>query len=1404
MKFCQFLCSHFVILVALLTTQVTAQESRFEALPEEIGISNTIISDVIQDKQGFIWFATWSGLYRFDGYEVKAFRAGAGEEQGPLSNKITNIYESKEGKIWLATRSGGVSIFDPVKQKFSYLGRERGLSNLNVWTVKEDGKRNFWIGTEDGLFLLRKGEEKLEKYHWDRYPDQNFIYDLSFTSQGIWIGTEAGLFFWNRAKDGSEPHRVDLTPSETSTHSERDKTLNNYVYVIVEDPIDSTLIWVGTKGGLKKVKHENKGFQVSFFQHFPERENSLSHNFVRDIKIEIRNGTRQIWLATFHGLNSLNPNSKEVRRYFANDYKLASLKNDNVNALYTDRSGVLWIATDKGISKLNLFAKPFETIRLDQLQDPNKNLVSALAESPNTDCVVVGTRGGGLACIKENVSSGKTWSVRNLSFERHRNSAKIGFISSLAVRQNGDLWVATQGEGVLMIPALEWQNGQRELKNYLQYSLSEGNLLDDYAMSTYRGSRDEIWIGHWDGGINCYLPSKEKVLHFATSSDSKVDFRLFPNVAFLETTDSQGRNIIWVGTRGGGLHKMEFNPEDETLNLIESFVKSAEGKFKHFNNFLDCLYEDDKKRVWIGTENGIYIQNDHKKALRHLSSKDGLPNDIIQGILQDKEGKMWVSTFSGMCKLDYSDSLRSCNSYFKEHGLQEDLFATNCGFLSRNGRVFFGGINGVNAFFPQDIRKDTITPKVVITGISLFNKPLDPNFPYEKRQVLIQSPMATEKISLKYNDRVVSISFAGMHFAQPSQNQYAYKLEGFDKDWVFTDAQHRIAHYTNLRYKNYTFKVKAANPDGLWADEVKTLEIKVSPPWWLSNWAKIGYGILTILVFVVIRQIILMRLNFRNRLKLERLEREKLEELDRLKNQFFTNISHELRTPLTLILTPLEEMVKNKIGELGLRQTFSRMHRNGNRLLQMINQILDLSKSEAGLLKLAVAEGDILKFIREILISFEEVLQQKNIAISLESRNPKVFIWYDRDQMEKVFFNLISNAIKFTPNYGSIAMSIVEDHEKIILQVKDSGSGIDAEDLPHIFDRFYQGRVGHSKSYQGTGVGLALTKNIIKAHEGEIWLESELGSGTSFFFSLKKGDKHFKTHEKLVDFKGSEELSVYVSQNLASVPLNKVGSPTSGIQEGFSEKKVLIIEDNDDIRDYLCEYLGRSFVVIDAPNGKIGLEMALSDPPDLIVSDIAMPEMNGLELCKEVKSHVETSHIPVILLTARTSLIFKITGYETGADDYVTKPFQMKALQARIINLIQSREKLKKKFSQGGYELSPSQIAVGSLDEKFLANVIAIIEKHMDDSSFSVEIMGNEIGMSRMQLYRKLKALTGESPNQVIRNIRLKRAAQLLKTKQFTVSEVTYKVGFQDLKYFRERFKKEYGVSPSEYVGNDE
>jgi len=1406
----------FIFGIFRCTSPVIAQNSNyiFEKLPSEIGWTDETINDILQDYKGFVWMATWSGLKKYDGYSIKSYSQGLDIENGLNGNKIKCLFEDSKKRLWVGTNYTGFYLYDRDLDKFIQYQKDNNdmnsLSNNHVLAINEDSDGYIWIGTENGLNRFSPETEDFIHFENSEVDEKSKGYkgivSIVLSEDGnLWVGCEVGLDLLVKGKNGAPDYFIKyyLTPEDASAE---DFLRHNFILEIVPSKIEKNTLWIGTSIGVKKLKYfpEDKS-KIEFETYVNQKDSKqgLSHSFVSDIyEDSLRN---QLWIGTYNGINLLNIDNGQFQYFTHNKFSQNSIKNNVVHCLYKDRSDNLWIGTDKGINYINFSSKPFISIQLAE-SEQDLDLISSLKLSNDKKGLWIATNGTGLGYIpieNESLSQDK---IFHYPIKAPLREDLSGFISDLIISDREDIWLTTKGAGLLKIPNNRIALRSSVIADPIQYTMDD-RLEDDYLMTLFQSNSGAIWLGYWDNGLGRLDPDTEEVIHFDFTNESELNLKMFPIVYIFETVDA-GKNILWVGSRGGGLYKLKYDNSTQNLEFLNQYHYEHRYGNGISNNFINSIYQSKSDsanhKLWIGTESGLNILDTKKNTFTYIDKSNGLKNNLVQAILEDEAGNMWVSTSAGISQIKMKGDDVEVINFDKYDGLKSDsFFDKSCSILD-GGQLIFGGINGLTYFTPGSIKMNDLPPRVSLVDFRIFNETVPIGELENGRTILEQSISETESIDLTHRDNVLSFEFVGLLANEPQKLKFAYKLEGFNEDWVYTDASERIAHFTNLPYESFQFKVKAANANGVWS-EPNILTLNVSPPFWMTNWAYLLYFIIVGGLLHGIFRVVKMRSEFNHSLQLEKVEREKLQEVNKMKLQFFTNISHELRTPLTLIVSPLEQFIKEKSLEKKFHKSIVRMHDNAHRLLTMINQLLDIRKNDAGLIKLKAAEGNFAKFTNEIMLSFKGLAKQRKIKLKFYPQEDYMPLWFDRSQMEKVWFNLLSNALKFTPEGGRIEVHLIYTNEKndfLTIKIKDTGIGIPENQREHIFDRFYQVEMNSEEAEKGgTGIGLALSKSIVESHHGNISVEgNERQGGSTFVILLPLGNNHFSEDERIPSTVYKDTITKYLNTALPKEEevLIDITESESELKPSKTKALLLIVEDNEDIRAYLNECLEEKYRILQAENGEVGLAKAIAELPDLILADISMPKMDGIEMCSQLKSKLVTSHIPIILLTARTSLIFKIDGVEKGADDYVTKPFNMQLLEARIKNLIRSRNKLKEKFAKN-FDLSPSGIVMNSLDEKLLSQVKHTVESNMDNSKFSVEQLANSLHLSRMQLYRKLKALTGKSPNKIIREIRLQCAAQLLKSKQYNVADVTYMVGYNDLKYFRDQFKKEFGVSPSEY-----
>ncbi|MCW8803025.1 MAG: response regulator, partial [Ignavibacteriaceae bacterium] len=1070
---------------------------------------------------------------------------------------------------------------------------------------------------------------------------------------------------------------------------------------------------------------------------------------------------------------------KEFFCYGQNTNNPNGLSENTIISICEDKSGILWFGTwSNGVNKYSKFdEKKFITFT-HNTNDPNSlsgNNIYSICEDSFGD-LWVGTDIYGL----NRMSANSNKFVHYLNNPNDPNSISNNLITSIREDSFGNIWVATDGGGLN-----KFDRHSNKFIHYRHDPDDPSTICNDRLSQIFIDSKGNIWMGDSNGGLDKLPKGSNSVIHY--KSDPNNPNSIGTEMIFGFSEDNNGN--LWIGSNGSGLSKFNIDREE-----CVHYRNDPEDSLSLSHNSVSVIHIDKNGTLWVGTSGGGLNKLDNtKKTFKHYKVKDGLPSNMISGILEDKKGNLWISTYRGISCFD--PNTKMFNNYSTADGLQGSEFNLWAYYSGRNGRMYFGGTNGLNVFSPDNLEQNLTIPSVVITEFELHHKPVFIGYdPLWDRTILEKSISDTKLLELSYDDNIISFEFAALEYQNPSRNMYAYNLKGFDKDWTITDATKRYITYTNLKPGEYVLRVKASNSDGVWNEAGVSLKIIIHPPWWATWWSYTLYGVAIILIVIGLRGYDLKRQRLKHQLELEHEHAVKLEEIDSIKSRFFANISHEFRTPLTLILGPAFK-IKTECKDENLTKQAGMIQRNANRLLELINQLLDLSKIEAGKLKISASKGNLASFIRGISMSFESIAEKKDIRFKIKIQKTKIETYFDTDRMEKIITNLLSNAFKFTLEGGEITVSVIEtENNSVKIVVHDTGVGISKKDLPKMFDRFFQANSSHTRDHEGTGIGLALTKELVELHKGKISIDSQEGNWTKVTIELPLGKDHF-SEDQIVETEEQEPegreiiVSDFVSDRIVD----------EDFEGGVAEKNiVLVVEDNHDVREYIREALIQEYNVAEAVNGEQGLRKAEKLIPDLIVSDVMMPKMDGIEMMKLLKNDAKTSHIPVILLTARSEQNNKLEGLGLGAEAYLTKPFDIKELQVRIKSLIEQRQNLQMKFSKGEVSFKRDAKKLGKLDEEFMNKVMNVVNAHISEEEFSIEQFGNEAGMSRSQIHRKLKALTGKSPSVYLRTIRLSKAKQMIQRREATISEISYKVGFASPAYFSRCFKEEFGYPPSE------
>jgi signal transduction histidine kinase/ligand-binding sensor domain-containing protein/DNA-binding response OmpR family regulator len=1355
----------FFLLAGLLShgqpADLTIKRIRFEQFPNDLNFSQNSINCVLQDHNGFLWVGTWSGLIRYNGYATTVYHAGG--QSGKLkSNQISALYEDSRNNLWVGTIRGGLYLYKQDQKRFiefASTDKANSLLNNNIRAIQEDKDGNLWVGTEGGLSVLTKGDSIFHNFKFSAgsaqgLPD-NFIADLFLSSSGkLWIGTGKGLC------ELLPGPTIDKSKFQVYTYNDdqQDFASQNWVIQISEFRYQGTsTIWFATSKGLKSLHND----RVENF--LPEANAPSKSLFLTILPGEY--DKPYLLVGSENGLFFFDPIHRTFKHFLSTEDTELNLSNNSITALYLDRGGVLWVGTKKGLNKYDTYLNDFHGVSTSTF-DHTGSIITGI--QPSTDGGYwISTLGGGL------------FRYRNGKFE-HFNFAKgprdefIASIQTMFRDSRGRIWIGTAGSGVFCFKDAVPRTGL--IREFLHFDdQAKQKISSNYVMSFVEDNIGNIWIGTWGHGLNRISPENKS---------EWVDVGLNEKPIVVMLVDHLG--ILWIGTRGNGLFSMDPNAKSRT-------------SLKHFQNerqqqsltdhFINSLYEDEKGKLWIGTENGLKVFERQSATFRHIRIA-GIDNDVVVSFLQDAQGRFWIANWDGLHVVD--PALPNDVKHYDTHDeIKGGFFYNNVCLKDFSGNLLFGGSEGFNLINPSKLIQSPVTPAVYIEKFSIAHQEIEPGLPYNNEIILHKPINDVGKVVLKHSQNSISFDFAAFDFAAPDNMHYAYILEGFDKEWNFTQSSGRIANYTNLNPGSYTFKVKASAIDGRWSEAISSVDLEILDPWWETIWAKISYAIVIIVILYMLRNFVLIRAKVLHGLKLERIQREHIEKLNQAKLQFFTNISHEFRTPLTLIIGPLQTMLSELSLGSKLYNQVRLANENAQRLLRLINQLLDFRKVETENMKLTVSEGNIVQLIHEIAESFEPMAQDCKISLSVEAQDT-ISLWFDRDKCEKIFFNLISNAFKHVREQGKINITVEELEHDVTISVWDNGHGIRKAHMENIFESFFS--FDEDRSHASTGIGLALVKGLVQLHRGSIRVESEENSFSRFLVTFKKGNAHFRKDELVEGSKFSAlgyEPPTAAQENFGQAEIGK----------GAKQTKLLVVEDNDEMRAYIGSVFDSSFYIVGAADGDEGLAIAKDSIPDVIIADVMMPKLNGIDMCRDLKRDLKTSHIPVVLLTARGSVEFKLDGLESGADEYVTKPFNPKVLQLKVKNLISRRNALHAYFKgQGILNLEPKRVTLSSADDQFIKTALELVELNMSNASYTVEEMSRDVGMSHTQLYRKIKALTGQTINEFIRAIRLKRAAQLLEQHQLTVSEITYKVGFTDLQHFRECFKKMYELTPTQYA----
>ncbi len=1331
----------------LCHTHFVQCQDTFRQISVEDGLSNNGITSVVQDSIGFIWVGTKNGLNKYDGSSFKVYHRN---NSNISSNDISVLHRDHKNRIWIGTVGGGINVYNSRKDSFEIYRNnpsdKASISSNVVHTIMEDRSGNVWIGTEKGLNLFLE-DSKTFKVFSKESKTGHIMKDMGVwcihegNSGNLWVGTYgSGLFKFNR-----ETERFTLVSPNQGPKQRFTLEFINTLLALNDDKL-----LIGTNGNGLMLLDIKTNRISNYLLNKLEKEIPIIRTLQKD-------HSNNIWVGTDgNGLLKINrdDSSRVSIKQYKNDNRLrTSLANNTVNVVFEDSQSNLWIGTAwKGI---NILKKKRTGVQFYYSDGKGYNASPVLSIFKDGSNLWLGTDGKGLSVFNMEVKA---------SEEHQSTNRPVGgdFIQFIKKRENGQFWIGFFANGLSL-----YDPEKGVIKQFKRDSISDRSLPYNDVRDIIELPSGDLWIGSWGGGLSYLEKGKEAFKNYRKTSDTPESISSDNVISILN--DDHG--VIWIATHGGGLNA--FNPE---IQRFEHFTHAEDNPESISSNYIFSLLIDNTGNLWLGTKEGLNKFNIKTKTFEAFKIGNTTNSNTIVSLIDDNEGNIWMGTKEGIFKYDV------VNQIIEELGGTLKEFHFNSVFKDENGLLFFGGVDGVTSVNPDLIMPNEDISKVVFTDFKLFGQ----SALIGENRALKDHVVFKNDIVLKYDQSVMTFEFSTLEYPFNEEHYYV-KMDGFEENWREIGIR-KSTTYTNLSPGDYTFNVRSQGKDKSWNERsISSINIKILPPPWKTWWAYVIYFVALGSILWGVRHYMLIWIEIKNNLKLEKLEREQEDKLHELKQRFFTNISHEIRTPLTLIIGSINNLMQGNFN-VKEQKKLAVLKSSTGRLMNLVTELLNIRKLETGNIKLHVSENDMVSFVYEIFLAFSQHAMVNNIDYSFVKPEETVMVWFDKIQLEKTIYNLLTNAFKFTVSGDKIMVKVEQSTEVAKITVQDNGQGIPKNKLSRIFERFYQNEDTTAENL-GFGIGLSIAKDLVELHSGTIEVKSILGKGSRFTIILPTGHSHFQREQILSDTNDEDQIINY----------NKRILKETSSDETFANAKVLIVEDNMHLLEYLKEMLSQDFEVIGAPNGKIGLDLAKEKMPDLIVSDVMMPVMDGISLCYELKTDILTSHIPIILLTARAMVENIMEGFEMGADDYLVKPFHEGVLKVRIKNLLANRRQLREKYTNDVL-LNPKEIAFTTPDQEFLSKLNHVIEKNIDVSEFNIDKLSGDMAMSHSNLYKKVKALTGMTTVAFIRDFRLKRAAQLLTQNKFSVIDTCFKVGYTDRRHFSQEFKKKFGKPPSVYA----
>jgi signal transduction histidine kinase/ligand-binding sensor domain-containing protein/DNA-binding response OmpR family regulator len=1391
------------VLLLLVGRNVSAQDTppdefRFEHITVDQGLSHSDAMCITQDHNGFIWVGTNRGLNRYDGYNLKQYALPINSHNGQSGNRIATLLVAPNGQLWAGAESSGISRYDAAHDTFvtldaqtmpaPYRALATQLAQSDVKALTTDAQGRLWVGTsQDGIFILtfdKQGQPRtLRQLPATAVGRPNLLHVTSIAidaDHNAWVGTlRAGLLVVRTTEPSLPVEATELRLPVTTLHLDRRGDL-----------------WAGTERQVFWVSAANRrtGHEVT--------AHPLPNRYPRIQTLHLDSFGR-LWAGTLYGLyiweagviNGKTPPLQTTRPtlILPRDGETHNLNSERVQQIFEGRDQLMWLcASAGGLNKVDLRQRAFGQLRHQLTGKPAlsnaNNYINAIYKEEATNTLWLGSRNGVSAYDLDRHT------YRNYLNQQSDTVRGID-VATVFGATDGSLWFGTRDNGLV---ALRRTGGREKLTTYrlLPGGIDLATTSIEHMAQDREGT---LWVATFSRGLFRFALDGRLLAHYEAATNG------LPSSRFTYLLYDAQRDVLWASTRNAGLLKLRITPD--SLRLLNQFSYRSKPAKRLRVNYVWPLLLGKGGDLWIGTIGGglhqLTTDAQGHETIRRFASY--LPESDVESLLSDVAGNLWIG---GTGLYRFTPSTRRYLRYDVADGLQSNAFKIGAAARSTDGTLYFGGINGINYFQPWAIQANPTPPVVQLTGLRVMNQPVAVGQPFNGRVLLPQALSQPQTVTIRAEENDFSVEFVALNYTNPQKDHYAYRLLGYNQDWVRPGPGQRTANFANLPPGHYTLEVKADNGEGKWSRQPATMHFNVLAPWYKTWWAYLLYGLAALGAVALYRRVEMTQQGLRNKLALEHFQVEKEKELTNLKLGFFTNVSHELRTPLTLILGPMEELIAARGPVDNLRDKVVLMHKQTRKLFDLVNQLLDFRKVESGNVPLRASYGNAVRFLTEAFSIFQQKATERRIDYFLDVPAEPIGLYFDRSKLEIIVTNLLANAFKYTPEGGRVALAATVvgnpgsdavfsggqlTGNYLEISVLDTGTGIKADELAHIFDPYYQASHTDTLRMTGTGIGLSLVKQFVERHGGIVSVESKVGAGTTFRLRLPFGQAHLLPSDLLPETEQPE------AQDLAKQLLQDSLTLSNEPVTLSSRPRLLVVEDNDEVCQYLQQLFSLDYEVLTAADGLEGWNAVLTHTPALVISDVMMPRSDGLELCRRLKQDPRTAHIPVLLLTARTAALHEVEGFDIGADDYVSKPFNPLVLQAKVAALLRNRLQLRE-YYQRQILLEPTEIVIADADRTFLEQAMHIVEQHLTDPAFSVLVLADALCMSQSVMYRRIKSITGQTTVEFIRDVRMKRAAQLLAQPQMRVAEVAFQVGVENVKYFRKTFQKIYGVAPSEYA----